>query len=301
MVKLAITQLNDIQLGLRLSSLLGELNSFKSLSEQLALTQPELLNAMQARAKIGAVEAMGEPFDYNKALELCHSKEALSSKKIRDLHGALHSKAGHFRAMKIKTISPLPKANPTEIESSLEQACQAYALGLEKQIDPLILVPLLLRDIFIIFPFMDGNKRLALLLIRSLLGKQHPVVECQYLEHNVNATQAAMYRALDQSIINTTNVDAWIMYWWLLLSHLYQPFMDELDKSSKTGKKRQKGKILRQFILQNLPCTSAEIHRAFPTISKEMIRVVLRQLRDEGKIKASGRGRGASWVQIKPL
>ncbi len=36
---------------------------------------------------------------------------------------------------------------------------------------------------------------------------------------------------------------------------------------------------------------------ASPAISRDMIRVVLRQLRDEGVITPQGKGRGAKWIR----
>jgi Fic family protein len=46
------------------------------------------------------------------------------------------------------------------------------------------------------------------------------------------------------------------------------------------------------------PFTMSEIEEECPGVSRDMIRHVLRRLRDEGKVKVSGRGRGARWERI---
>ena len=42
----------------------------------------------------------------------------------------------------------------------------------------------------------------------------------------------------------------------------------------------------------------ADVEAACPTVSRDMIRHVLFRLRDEQKIKAVGKGRGAKWQKL---
>jgi len=44
-----------------------------------------------------------------------------------------------------------------------------------------------------------------------------------------------------------------------------------------------------------VPFAISEIEAECPGISRDMIRVVIRQLRDEGVLELQGRGRGAKW------
>ena len=46
------------------------------------------------------------------------------------------------------------------------------------------------------------------------------------------------------------------------------------------------------------PFAFSEIQKECPNVSKDMIRHVLRQLRDEGKLRSEGTGRGAKWFKI---
>jgi DNA-binding HxlR family transcriptional regulator len=43
------------------------------------------------------------------------------------------------------------------------------------------------------------------------------------------------------------------------------------------------------------PFAISEIENECPGISRDMIRHVLRRLRDEGRVQVRGRGRGAKW------
>ena len=45
--------------------------------------------------------------------------------------------------------------------------------------------------------------------------------------------------------------------------------------------------------------TSKELELACPMVSREMIRVVLREMQPEGKVEKIGEGRGARWKRIR--
>lgn len=45
------------------------------------------------------------------------------------------------------------------------------------------------------------------------------------------------------------------------------------------------------------PFSISDIERACPSVSRDTIRLVLRQLRDEAMIIPEGKGRGAKWVK----
>jgi hypothetical protein len=46
------------------------------------------------------------------------------------------------------------------------------------------------------------------------------------------------------------------------------------------------------------PFAISELARDCPGVSKEMVRHVLRQMRDEGLLVAEGKGRGARWRKV---
>jgi hypothetical protein len=47
------------------------------------------------------------------------------------------------------------------------------------------------------------------------------------------------------------------------------------------------------------PFAISDIESDCPGISRDMVRLVLRQLRDEGRISSGGKGRGAKWLKNK--
>jgi DNA-binding GntR family transcriptional regulator len=44
----------------------------------------------------------------------------------------------------------------------------------------------------------------------------------------------------------------------------------------------------------------ADIERDAPGVSRDMVRHVLRQMREEGLVKVEGTGRGAKWRAVQP-
>ena len=47
------------------------------------------------------------------------------------------------------------------------------------------------------------------------------------------------------------------------------------------------------------PFAISDIENDCPGVSRDMVRHVLRRLRDEGKVEVRGRGRGAKWEVIE--
>jgi hypothetical protein len=46
------------------------------------------------------------------------------------------------------------------------------------------------------------------------------------------------------------------------------------------------------------PFSISDLEDECPGVSRDMIRVVLRQMRDAGQIEARGKGRGAKWIVL---
>ncbi len=45
----------------------------------------------------------------------------------------------------------------------------------------------------------------------------------------------------------------------------------------------------------------SEIEEACPSVSRDMVRLVLRAMKSEGLIESTGKGRGAKWLRINQL
>ena len=59
-------------------------------------------------------------------------------------------------------------------------------------------------------------------------------------------------------------------------------------------------RVRREHLLRRTPVTFrlADIRTAMPGVSDQTIRLILEQLRDEGKVQADGTGRSATWTRI---
>jgi len=166
-------------------------------------------------------------------------------------------------------------------------------------IDPLLIIPLTILDFLCIHPFADGNGRMARLLTLQLLYRNdHQVGRYISLERIFEETKETYYETLERSSTNwhTGEHDPmpWVRYFWGALLRAYATFEERLGPVTRArGAKRE---LVRQAaIRRTLPFHITELEQDCPGVSRELIRRVLRTLRDEGAMVAEGRGRGARW------
>ena len=90
---------------------------------------------------------------------------------------------------------------------------------------------------------------------------------------------------------------AWLGYFAGLIASAYAVFADRAAAAQSPGTKQQR---VREHILRHAPATFrfADIRTAVPGVSDQTIRLVLEQLRDEGKVRADGTGRSATWTRV---
>ncbi len=87
-------------------------------------------------------------------------------------------------------------------------------------------------------------------------------------------------------------------YFWGVLIRAYGEFEDRVGEVG--GGKGAKGDQVRAAVARRItPFQISDLERDCPGISREMIRVVLRQLREEGVLALEGRGRGARWRPLE--
>jgi hypothetical protein len=82
-----------------------------------------------------------------------------------------------------------------------------------------------------------------------------------------------------------------------LIASAYAAFADRAAAARTPGTKQER---LREHILRHAPATFrlADIRTAMPGVSDQTIRLVLAQLRGEGKVRADGTGRSATWTRM---
>lgn len=171
------------------------------------------------------------------------------------------------------------------------------------QQEPLIVVPLVILDFLCIHPFTDGNGRTSRLLTLLLLYHfDYQVGKYISLERIFEESKESYYETLEYSSQgwheNTHDVMPWLDYFWGALIRAYKEFEERVgtirtSKGSKTNQiKEAIGRRIKPFAI-------SDIEAECPGVSRDMIRNVLRQLRDEGVIVLQDKGRGAKWMKKK--
>lgn len=167
---------------------------------------------------------------------------------------------------------------------------------------PVLLVGLFVLDLLVIHPFEDGNGRVARALTNALLMDHgYSVGRYVSLEQSVAESADAYYQALLDSTHGWHDGRAdpwsWLSYFTGSIAEAYRVFADRAAAAKAPGTKQER---VRAHILRHAPATFrlAEVKVAMPGVSEGTIRVVLEQLKGEGKVRADGTGRGATWTRL---
>jgi Fic family protein len=309
---LSVHTLKALQLPLKACQQLADIR-FKQ-GEYIAINTPsnDLLAGMKVKSRLAAINAtQSKPstFDYHLGLTYLDNfnqdtPSTLTSEYIRQLHHQLNPQGGQWRG--VKMVMPR-RDNPAQnieiklakdgINQVTEDLLQQLHMALNNHIDPLIVIPLFTYELMKSFPFLDGNWRLLLLLSRHLLiTNGHSVAQYIDIESECNATSRTFYRTLYQCQ-QDNNPQAWLSYWWVLIKRLYLRFERQIQHANIQPGRGAKTALINRFVKQQHSFKFQDVCAAFPTISRDQVRIVLRNLRDQQIIQAKGRGPGAVWVK----
>lgn len=173
----------------------------------------------------------------------------------------------------------------------------------EFKTEPLVVVPLTILDFLCIHPFSDGNGRVARLLTLLLLYHfDYQVGRYISLERIFENSKESYYETLELSSQGwhegTHDVFPWMTYFWGTLLRAYREFEERVGSITKG--RGNKSEQVRSVVSRKIgPFAISDIENACPGVSRDMIRIVLRQLKDEGVIEPRGKGRGARWLLKK--
>ncbi len=212
----------------------------------------------------------------------------ITDNEIVDLH------TDGTRRVRFRPVPAL--ATPQAMEDLLAGWRHAHAAHAP---DALILVPLLVFDFLCIHPFRDGNGRVArLLTLLALYHAGHDVGRYISLERVIEESKVTYYEALEASSRHwhEGNHDPfpWLRYFWGTLIRAYREFEERLGHI--TPGRGSKTKQVREAALRQIaPFAISDLERLCPGVGRDMVRLVLRQLRDEGLLSSSGTGRAAKW------
>jgi Fic family protein len=186
----------------------------------------------------------------------------------------------------------------------IERLCVEFnRLWQQEAVEPLLLVPAFILDFLCIHPFRDGNGRMARLLTLLLLYQAgYEVGRYVSLERIIEESKESYYGALRASSQRwhegQHDITPWRDYFLGTLVAAYR----ELERRTElvTAAPGAKQAMVRDTVLHLLgEFTSKDLETACPSVSREMIRHVLREMQSEGKVERVGERRGSRWRRLQ--
>jgi Fic family protein len=165
-----------------------------------------------------------------------------------------------------------------------------------------LLVGLFALDFLTIHPFVDGNGRLSRLLSTRLLSEVgYGVGRYVSLEGLIYERRDAYYDALAASTVGWQDGShdpwPWLSFFVEVIAHAYETFAARAADHRSGVTKQDR---VRNYVLNHAGTSfeMADVRRAVPGVSDQTVRLVLRELKDEGLVRPSGVGRGTRWVHV---
>jgi Fic family protein len=256
---------------------------------------------------------------YKAALDLVHHEGAtlqVTQENIRRLHQLTRGEiwdAGKYKE-KAKPIieryangrsrvrfMPVESGAATEAVmaelTALRAACQR-----DRAVNPLVVMAGFVLDFLCIHPFRDGNGRVSRLLMLLLTYKAGAEVGRYIsLERLIEQNKERYYEALEQSSRGwhegTHNPWPFVNYVLWILKDAYKEFEQRVGHTAEPL--GAKAELVRQAIQrQQGSFRVADLERACPSVGRDWIRNILRQMKAAGEVRSSGRGAGARWKRV---
>jgi Fic family protein len=256
---------------------------------------------------------------YRDALALVHESGQhmpLKANTLLQLHSMLYrylpQQGGRWKSADNEIIERHPdgstrvrfRAVPAHLTPmAVDDMAAGYQLALDKHLaDPLVLIPLAVLDFLCIHPFSDGNGRVARLLTLQLLYHfDYAVGRFISLERVIEESKEGYYETLEASSQRwheaEHDVSPWLNYFWGTLLRAYKEFEERVGNIER-GRGSKGERVRAEILRRNEPFSISEIEQACPGVSRDMVRVVLREMKSEGVIAPTGRGRNARWERL---
>lgn len=169
----------------------------------------------------------------------------------------------------------------------------------ERWVHPLIAIGAFNLDFLCIHPFRDGNGRASrLLLLQQCYHLGIEVGRYVSLERVIEQNKERYYETLQASSIgwHEGKHDPWkyVNFVLFVLKEAYKEF--ETRAGQTADPKGAKAELVRSAVSrQTTEFRLSDIERECPGVGKDWIRVVLREMKGEGRIRPRGHGAGATW------
>ncbi len=253
---------------------------------------------------------------YRDALALIHESGAdmpFSANVMQQLHGLLYrymaDPGGHWKQAPNDIIERHPDGRerlrfaptpPHLTAIQVEQLGERFGRARDTAQEALVIVPLAILDFLCIHPFRDGNGRIARLLSLMLLYQfGYEVGRYISLERVIEQSKDTYYEALEASSQGwheaRHDVMPWLDYFWGLLLRAYGEFKTRMDAAKPTAYGGKSQQVRHAVLQQPAAFTLSQIEQQCLGVSRDLVRHVLRQMKDEQRVAVIGRGRGAKW------
>ena len=255
---------------------------------------------------------------YRKALEWIFSRKrevSVIPAVIQRLHalaqGGFSGDAGEWKKRDNEIIEILPNGErkirfiPTSAKDTpktMDALCRNYRIACDDQrVPPLLIVATFVFDLLCIHPFRDGNGRVTR-LATTLLLQAHSFQVARYvsLERLVEQSKEDYYSVLAECSQGwhegKNELMPWLNYFLSMLRRAYKEFERQMES---TKARPAKSDLVRQTVLAQVEkFTLGDLAVQLPSTSTQLIKKILSELKNQGKIRLVGRGRGARWEII---
>lgn len=256
---------------------------------------------------------------YSNALELIHKKYSsilITPDIIKELHrlcGQESWDAGKWKEKDNDIIKKFPDGRVEVIfkpviadqtPEMMKQLCLVYENSVTQlKYPPLYAIACLIFDFLCIHPFRDGNGRVSrLLTLLGLYQNGYNVGKYISIERIIEQSKETYYERLNNSSQNwhegKHDISPWFHYFLGTILRAYKEF-EERARNIKPSKGAKTEIITKAIDKQIGDFTMADIQKDYPSISRDMIRLVFRQLQKERRIRCLGKGKAAMWQKIK--
>jgi len=255
---------------------------------------------------------------YRQALDWIFSRQRrvpVTPAVIQRLHalaqGGFSGDAGAWKQRDNEIIEILPSGErkvrfvPTpakDTPKTVAALCLNYRdIGDEQRVPALLVVATFVLDLLCIHPFRDGNGRVSR-LAATLLLQSHGFQVARYisLERLVEESKEQYYRVLAECSQGWHEGRNAVVPWWNYFLDVLRRAYDELELQMGSVEARPaKGDLVRQTILTQVEqFTLGDLAAQVPAASPQLIKKVLAEMKQQGKVRLLGRGRGARWEVV---
>ncbi len=252
---------------------------------------------------------------YRRALDWIFSRKSpvlITPGVIRRLHalaqGGHSGDAGEWKKRDNELIEILPNGRrrirfrPTSAKhtpKTMETLCENYREACDDgRIPPLLLAATFVFDLLCVHPFRDGNGRVSRLGTTLLLQSQgFHVARYVSLERLVEERKDEYYQVLEACSQGWHQGRNEIVPWWNFFLSVQRSAYREFEGQVESAKARPaKSDLVRRTVIQQPdPFSLGDLSAQLPASSPQLIKKVLAALKKEGRVRLSGRGRGARW------